>query len=476
MWLRRLRCFLLLAISVPIMLVPAALGPAASAAARNAPDPGKTSKPVPDAGRKPPKIPGALVQRVELGGDPPAPFEEKKRKPLTPDRAREEARRIASRHGEVSKYDTSKVKVTDEPPRVKRAPDVPDEEQVRSCLSDDAAPRPTGHVVNRWFWCRKQKLQVIYYRWVGARIVYQGSNVVSYEEAGYGRNDERGIRVFFRVTDVDYQDWSLWDLLFTAPNLTLSVRADCSESFTYCHAAPGDAAIPYAAWPNVGWMRWDIYSHESAGNGADKVLYHRWRDRFDGSSNGYIGLPVYGPEVLIRCDSATYFNQGQASYPKACVYYSVIPHLTYSLSDPRIERVAAHIYAAQQLPDSTYPLATGKRIPGKYIGTTSPGTALHRIPYDGPAWRANSAEKDRACLRRPPYQETGPPPPDDPSWQCDEYPFASTKEGAASPDWDFSVRYVPPSHNSTAGTLLRLYYLNDRILYDQDDFYVEIAN
>lgn len=151
----------------------------------------------------------------------------------------------------------------------------------------------------------------------------------------------------------------------------------------------------------------------------------------------------------------------------------MLPHLQYSISDPRVARVAQHIYAAQHIPDSTYPLATGKKIPGMYTGDAA-APALHRTPYQGTVWKANSAEKTRACNRRPPYTTTGPPPPDDPTWQGDEYPFASTLEGAASPDWDFSVRYVPESDNTTAGTLLRQYYFSDRILYDQDPFYVQI--
>ncbi|MFF2641761.1 NucA/NucB deoxyribonuclease domain-containing protein [Streptomyces niveus] len=69
--------------------------------------------------------------------------------------------------------------------------------------------------------------------------------------------------------------------------------------------------------------------------------------------------------------------------------------------------------------------------------------------------------------------------------QCDEYPFASTLEGAGSPDWDFSVRAVPKGNNQSAGGTLLSYYNADRVLawdaslpepdVTNDMFWVEIV-
>ena len=58
---------------------------------------------------------------------------------------------------------------------------------------------------------------------------------------------------------------------------------------------------------------------------------------------------------------------------------------------------------------------------------------------------------------------------------CDEFPFASTAEGAASPLWDFSVLGVNRSQNRCAGNALKRFYTEDRILYNEDTFWVEIT-
>ncbi|MFD7291101.1 NucA/NucB deoxyribonuclease domain-containing protein [Streptomyces sp. NPDC059863] len=115
-----------------------------------------------------------------------------------------------------------------------------------------------------------------------------------------------------------------------------------------------------------------------------------------------------------------------------------------------------------------------KNIPGKYLGGEG---ALHRIPYRGTVWQANSDEKDRACERRGRYRHTDLPVPQG-GWlgkECDEYPFASTQEGANSPRHDFSVEAVTAAHNSRAGRMLRDFYKHERVLYRQDGFYVQIT-
>ncbi|MFE9617196.1 NucA/NucB deoxyribonuclease domain-containing protein [Streptomyces sp. NPDC006384] len=78
------------------------------------------------------------------------------------------------------------------------------------------------------------------------------------------------------------------------------------------------------------------------------------------------------------------------------------------------------------------------------------------------------------------------PRPDTSTQQCDEFPFRATREGAASADWDFSVRAVTSSHNSSAGGMLPWYFRDDRILawdaglpypdHSNDKFYVRIAD
>jgi hypothetical protein len=200
---------------------------------------------------------------------------------------------------------------------------------------------------------------------------------------------------------------------------------------------------------------------------------------------------------MLRCDSAMYFNYGNIQYPKACIFNEVIPHLTYEIAS-EYRSVALHIYTAQYQPNDTYPLLVpegvprprDKRIPGRFVAGDANQPGLHRITaelHPGDT-KNNENHKNGACFKEGPnraeYFDTGLPQRPQPGEQCDEYPFASTLEGAAHPDWDFSVRAVPQRDNSVAGGLLRSYYVDDRILawdpdLDQpnaanDRFYVQI--
>ncbi|MEU4728331.1 NucA/NucB deoxyribonuclease domain-containing protein [Streptomyces sp. NPDC023588] len=58
--------------------------------------------------------------------------------------------------------------------------------------------------------------------------------------------------------------------------------------------------------------------------------------------------------------------------------------------------------------------------------------------------------------------------------QCDQYPFASTKEGAAAPGNSYSARLVDGTDNETGGRKLNEMFTLNRIL-DGDAFYVKIT-
>jgi hypothetical protein len=60
------------------------------------------------------------------------------------------------------------------------------------------------------------------------------------------------------------------------------------------------------------------------------------------------------------------------------------------------------------------------------------------------------------------------------SLDCDEYPFASTREGAASRG-DFSVRGIDSGQNQRAGRALNAWYNTFRML-DGDQFYVVVRS
>jgi hypothetical protein len=377
----------------------------------------------------------------------------------------------------------------------------PDATQERECFAGGGVETPRGRVHNRFTYC--QRVHVVAEYWEienGVPVDKEGTTEANLEVFAQGDDHDRRARVWARIQkdSVDY-DWGIFDNLFTAPNVPLSIMGQCSQDFDVCGATRSAATMPWVVWDNNSdWFYWDILNREEPGQGRDKISYNQWYVQlFTDNGEYHTLIPGKTNPRMLRCDSATYFKRGQASYPKACVFSEVIPHLTYSLTgDAR--SVAFHIFTAQTHPNDTYPLLVpfgvpmprDKRIPGEYVADNPDAPGLHRITqaFEPGQYLANGQHKDGACYKRGPfrdeYLDTGLPVPPDATQQCDEYPFASTLEGAANPYWDFSVKAVPQRDNSVAGAQLTNYYTNDRILAwdptldhpDQtnDRFYVEI--
>ncbi|MDG9720155.1 NucA/NucB deoxyribonuclease domain-containing protein [Streptomyces sp. DH24] len=126
----------------------------------------------------------------------------------------------------------------------------------------------------------------------------------------------------------------------------------------------------------------------------------------------------------------------------------------------------------------SYPTKSDKKLPG--------GSALdpmHRlVPGFGPSeqarYDANRSVVSSTC--------NNPAVPGRPTAgerrDCDEFPFASSYQGAARYQYegdpyrdDFSVRYIDSDENQEAGRRLGAWYDNDRIL-SHDPFIVVIGD
>lgn len=352
------------------------------------------------------------------------------------------------------------------------------EEQL--CLAGDGSSSRAGRVHNRFLWCQNVRtpLDVI----VDGVPVTDG--FVNGAAIAYGRDDgKRDVTVLYRALSVEY----LGRTGVITPATSLSVWIDCQDKplpsgpFTpsACSVSGSTKTNSLEWWAvNRVWQKWTVTSDESQSTAADRVLRHQFQLAFETrSANAVPVAPGRGDPHGIRCDSASYFR----GRPKACILDDVLPHLQYSVNDPKEMGVANHILTAFNHPENTYP-TTGtadpfKRIPGRYTGNPNdPG--LHRIVYKGTTWAANQLEKNRACRRQEKYTLTGLPASlYDTSFQdCDEFPFASTREGAANLLWDFSVLGVDRTQNRCAGNALKRFYGGDRILYDTDTFWVEITD
>jgi hypothetical protein len=159
-------------------------------------------------------------------------------------------------------------------------------------------------------------------------------------------------------------------------------------------------------------------------------------------------------------DSASYLGSNGAG-----IFDRVMPVMAeYATSSTRNGAVAQHIQQAQTNPASTYPLTAGKSIPGSIAS----GKPLHRLmsTWDAAAsarYSSNRAVVTSTCAQLPHQADE----------ECDEYPFASSWEGAGKGDGNFSVKYVNGTQNGNAGTDLNNWYIADRILHN-DAFYVSI--
>jgi hypothetical protein len=335
--------------------------------------------------------------------------------------------------------------------------DAPNEADVEDCMRQPGADTERGHVRSRYLWCLRSIARLVQANGDQARIHYQ--------IVGYGRDDgERNVRLFFRVSRVEAVGSQP-----PPPTTVWRIGVECEQGDPDCSAG-GSVAQTLVEWDSSQeWWRFSVASTETGPPEGDNVAFHRFR--FRGSSPGFNDAVL--PFQRIRCDSAEYFQIFGQSRPRACIFHNVTPYITYSLTDPRVAQVAGHIWWAQRFPTITFPLNPGlapKSIPGRYGGDDG----LTRVRR-GSTTRANRVEVRRACNRQPPYEQTGLPTPPAPGQHCDEYPFASTLEGAASPNWDFSVRAVDGRQNCSAGGLLNYYLTSDRILYDQDEYFVRIA-
>ncbi|WP_327416408.1 NucA/NucB deoxyribonuclease domain-containing protein [Streptomyces sp. NBC_01233] len=144
---------------------------------------------------------------------------------------------------------------------------------------------------------------------------------------------------------------------------------------------------------------------------------------------------------------------------KGTVFTEARVELVMSLKDPAVNESARHILDAQTLPERTFPSFPGKSVPGG-------STPLHRL-IDKTAQDKNRDAAIATCKDVwGDYSGT--------KLQCDEYPFASTKEGAAAPGKRFSARLIDGGDNETGGRRLNEMYTLNRIL-NGDAFYVKIT-
>ncbi|WP_265568693.1 NucA/NucB deoxyribonuclease domain-containing protein [Streptomyces hygroscopicus] len=328
-----------------------------------------------------------------------------------------------------------------------------------ACRARPLGHRDQGQVIDHFHFCRWGIDRVVQLEGDG-RVA--GTVTFTETEVGLGSVGTRDIQMDVQLTNV--KPTGVFD---EAAVLSWDVTAAGSPSAQACRI--GGSTHPYsapvAAWPDI-FVGYDLRSPKGSGDGIDDIATCVWNNHY--MAIGAEGPTVWsdGPEAGARFDSSTYLARPAAG----AIFDRVTPYMTYHLADKLVVGVAFHIYFALNLPQFTFPPQTinrMKRIPGNIRAT--PPSLIHRLyaGYDAAAEersKENRAEKDAACARL-----TRPAGTD-----CDEYPFASSWEGAGLGDGNFSVMYVDSAQNQKAGSRLSEWYGNDRIL-NRDAFGMNIV-
>ncbi|MEU8037884.1 NucA/NucB deoxyribonuclease domain-containing protein [Streptosporangium sp. NPDC049078] len=214
------------------------------------------------------------------------------------------------------------------------------------------------------------------------------------------------------------------------------------------------------------------------------------------------------PKQSIRCDSATY-----AGYAQGCIFDHETPSI--ALKESNHPNAYSHISLAYFNPDATHPKPTDhanawpvnvdgiRKDTKKVIPGLSKNRLIHRLyQYDDEIRQTfnragrNTGRAQSACRWSyyPTWNGTGSFPWVAAGNQCDEFPFASTYEGAwvwwqnSMPDdagsyqpkgVNYSVKPIPSAENNSWGGSapggVRSYYVYDRML-DGDAFFIRLYN
>jgi hypothetical protein len=167
------------------------------------------------------------------------------------------------------------------------------------------------------------------------------------------------------------------------------------------------------------------------------------------------------PEGEVISTSNVRFDSGgqRAGKFKGTVFPDARIVFTLYKSDATVKAVALHLEDAFRHPAQMFPAGI-KYMPGQG------DRPLHRT-WDQALIDDNRSEMKKVCLDIwTPYNGD--------LMNCDEYPMATTQEGASKANGNYSVRLIDKEENTKAGAVLQATYTLNRML-DGEPFYVEIA-
>ncbi|RZS37036.1 deoxyribonuclease NucA/NucB [Herbihabitans rhizosphaerae] len=315
----------------------------------------------------------------------------------------------------------------------------------------DQTQSEAGWIRNHYDWCQAMEI----------RISHDGSKArARLIRIGQSSESSRKTRIYFMIDQVSGSERLLgYDFRF---HTNCTPAADTAGT---CNVdSKGSPTMTLRDWEREGGgtgaeppVYHEIESVVPARAPGDRVAQNRVKNQItmigSGTQDAIGGVPV-------RCDSTKVETDPEIGGTDACVFNDVIPYHAYSAREGSLHiAVADHIERAFEKPDTTLPFVEGKTVPGKFQSKTY----LSRT-RDSEIRRLNRAEAVKTC------RAYDPDYPDDGN-SCDEYPFATTYEGASR--GLYSAWPLDAIQNSSAGGKLGAFYKKDRIL-DGDKFQVKI--
>lgn len=256
---------------------------------------------------------------------------------------------------------------------------------------------------------------------------------------------------------------------YTNPDTILSADIQCVPNSGCVQTGAHGVGRTVADWQNSQsdmFSTWTIPN----GSGTDLKGYGSVQIRA-AATDGTVLAESYSPGNQLRCDSASYIARAQG-----CIIIGVVDELKFATDDPTLDESAWNIWRGWTDPDHTLPVVANKRVPGRgpewqlYAGAPVTPSPLHRIFYDTTTRTANNNKAKNDCKY---FWGTNYATSAGYARDCDEFPFASTREGAANANGNYVVKVITASDNQNAGRALKGFYDLHRIL-DGDMLYVGV--
>ncbi|PTM57776.1 NucA/NucB deoxyribonuclease domain-containing protein [Desmospora activa] len=341
----------------------------------------------------------------------------------------------------------------------------------QECLDNPAGGTLEGWAKNRYAFCRAGNFSYVEVQcrgwWPFIRCTTYG---VQYRLTliGFGSNGKREAQFDYYVDNIQV----------THPRMNgakLKIDVNCAALVN-----PGDcredASTPavertVAQWKNNGFGTKKLYSipPEITDYNPDRLGYLEFWARSTVSPSGLPTRTQDSPREEVRFDSARYMFvfYPRQYFPHGAIFPRAKPVLQYSLSEPAMNEAAQHYKDAMERPGSTVPPKVNKQIPG-----AEGDRPLHRLTrrHHPDEYNQNRNRTRSECDRWFPDRPENN--------QCDEFPFASTWEGTAFADGNFSIRMISADDNNAAGRWLGAWYAYDRIIdgrtYPGEYFHVRV--